>query len=186
VHFINIDTETSFPGAPEAGAGPWGVDQEKWLRADLDKATKNRANVPWILVSGHRQFYATVGWLQPQMDYFMPIFGDYDIDAVFYGHIHYYERLYPISNNGTVCSHSYDNPTCPMYVVTGAAGNIEGLTKTTDKSPLSASGVLSEFGVGVLHVNGATSLTWEFLRSSDGAVQDSVTINKKHAVTQTE
>jgi len=187
VHFINIDTEVSFPGAPEGGkeAGPWGVDQEAWLRKDLDRATANRANVPWILIAGHRQFYATVGWLKPQMDYFQPIFADYDIDAVFYGHIHYYERLYPIDSNGTVCSKSYDQPTCPVYVVTGAAGNIEGLSRTNETSPLSASGVLSEFGVGVLHVNGATQLKWDFIRSSDGTVVDTVTINKKHGVEAT-
>ena len=89
VHFINIDTESTFPGAPEGkNSGPFG-DQAAWLKADLAKATANRAKVPWILVGGHRPFWATDGYIKAQMEFFFPIFDQFDIDAVFVGHIHY-------------------------------------------------------------------------------------------------
>jgi len=113
----------------------------------------------------------------------MPIFDDYDIDAIFVGHIHYYERMYPINSNGTVCEKSYNQPTCPVYIVTGAAGNIEGISHTSHTANYTAM-LYEDYGVGVLHVHGASTLTWEFLSSGDMKVVDSFTINKKHKVEQ--
>ena len=179
VHFVNIDTESTFPGAPEAkGSGPFG-DQAAWLKADLQKATANRAKVPWILVGGHRPFWATDGYIKAQMDFFFPIFDQFDIDAVFVGHIHYYERMYALTSNATICSKDYQQPTCPVYIVTGAAGNIEGLSRTTRTEPYTAK-LLSDYGIGVLHVNGASQLTWEFIESASGKVLDTFTLNKDH------
>ena len=179
VHFINIDTESSFPGAPEGKESSGFGDQEKWLRADLDKAVANRQAVPWILVGGHRPFWATDGYVKAQMEFFFPILDDYDIDAIFVGHIHYYERMYGITSNGTVCNKDYVQPTCPVYIVTGAAGNIEGLSRTNRTEYYTAK-LLSDYGVGVLHVQGSQQLTWEFIESSTGNTLDSVTIHKKH------
>ena len=88
VHFVNVDTESTFPGAPEGKeSGPFG-DQAAWLKADLAKATANRANVPWILVGGHRPWFATDGGLQAQKDFFFPIFDEFDIDMIFAGYAH--------------------------------------------------------------------------------------------------
>jgi len=54
------------------------------------------------------------------------------VDFVLAGHVHAYERLYPIYNgtadmdsvntNGTI----YINPKYPTYVVCGTGGNVEG------------------------------------------------------------
>ena len=180
VHFINIDTESAFPGAPEGGAesGPFG-DQAAWLKADLTKATANRGKVPWIVVGGHRPFWATDGYLQAQRAFFFPIFDQFDIDFIFVGHIHYYERLYALSSSGEVCSKDYVQPQCPIHIVTGAAGNIEGLSRTNKTEPYSAR-LLSDFGIGVLHVNGPQQLTWEFIESASGKVLDSITVHKTH------
>ena len=103
VHFINIDTESSFPGAPEGKQSGGFGDQEKWLRADLDKATANRERVPWILVGGHRPFWATDGYEKAQMDFFFPIFDEYDIDAIFVGHIHYVSHIHLIRTSTQTC-----------------------------------------------------------------------------------
>jgi len=35
------------------------ADQFNWLEADLIEANKNRANVPWIVVNGHRSMYCS-------------------------------------------------------------------------------------------------------------------------------
>jgi len=65
IHFVQISTETDFPGAPEGpgthlSSGPFG-DQMTWLTKDLDTAYANRANVPWIIVSGHRPVWYSAG-----------------------------------------------------------------------------------------------------------------------------
>lgn len=181
VHFINIDTE-NYPQGPESG-NPFG-DQATWLRKDLEAATANRANVPWIIVGGHRPFYATLTQYihDYQKEFFFPIFAGYDIDMIFIGHIHYYERMYAIDThdtNGTVCSKDYNQPKCPIHVLTGAAGCLEGLNGSNHTAPFSAK-IVSEWGVGLLHVNGRESLTWEFVNSQTRKVRDSFTVIKKH------
>ena len=34
-------------------------DQREWLIRDLDQANKNRHNVPWVVVFGHRPLYCS-------------------------------------------------------------------------------------------------------------------------------
>ena len=55
VHFVSFSTEHDF--------SPDSV-QWKWIKEDLEKANKNRAKVPWIMVMGHRPFYCSsvVNW----------------------------------------------------------------------------------------------------------------------------
>ena len=51
VHYIAISTEAWFGVGVEPGQV--GVkEQFEWLKADLEKAQANRANVPWIVVHG--------------------------------------------------------------------------------------------------------------------------------------
>ena len=63
MHYVSIDTEVAFPNSPEGpgttlASGPFG-DQLTWLKNDLIKANANRRQVPWIVVGGHRPFYAS-------------------------------------------------------------------------------------------------------------------------------
>lgn len=97
VHFISIDTEVDYPGSPEGpgtllNSGPFG-DQLGWLEADLKKAVANRATVPWILVAGHRPYYSSnyeyQGMWPPSQQWFEPLFVKYDVDIVYWGHIHW-------------------------------------------------------------------------------------------------
>eukprot|EP00937_MAST-01D_sp_MAST-1D-sp2_P007861 g7861.t1 len=53
VHYVAISTEVYFGVGPADGA----ARQFAWLEADLKKANANRANVPWIVVHGHRSVY---------------------------------------------------------------------------------------------------------------------------------
>ena len=99
VHFVSIDTEVAYPGSPEGpgtpmNGGPFG-DQLAWLEADLKKAVANRANVPWILVAGHRPFYSSTGesgvW-DASRPAFEPLFNKYSVDIVYWGHVHWSAR----------------------------------------------------------------------------------------------
>ena len=135
VHFISIDTEVGYPGSPEGpgtvlNSGPFG-DQLGWLEADLKKAVANRGQVPWILVAGHRPYYSSnfegEGMWPPSQQWFEPLFVQYEVDIVYWGHIHWYERSWPTTTNGTVQQKHYTDATAPMYIVSAAPGNVEGL-----------------------------------------------------------
>ena len=95
VHFVSIDTEVDFPNSPEGpgtglNAGPF-ADQLTWLKADLAKAAANRAQVPWIVVSGHRPYYSSCeGGTQSVKAAFEELFLQYEVDLVFLGHIHWW------------------------------------------------------------------------------------------------
>eukprot|EP00456_Euglypha_rotunda_P078416 TRINITY_DN7491_c0_g1_i17.p2 TRINITY_DN7491_c0_g1~~TRINITY_DN7491_c0_g1_i17.p2 ORF type:complete len:149 (+),score=16.95 TRINITY_DN7491_c0_g1_i17:36-449(+) len=118
VHFVQVSTETDFPGAPEGpgtrlAGGPFG-DQISWLNADLTKAVANRANVPWIIISGHRPVWYSAGQDSDVNAAFLPVMAKYNVDFFFSGHEHNYERYYPIGSNGHACQNNYDNPTCKI------------------------------------------------------------------------
>ena len=95
VHFISIDTEVNIPVGPEGpgtyiNAGPFG-NQLAWLAADLKKAAANRAKVPWIMVAGHRPFYTSnsANILSAARPLFEPLFLQYGVDIVYFGHVHW-------------------------------------------------------------------------------------------------
>ena len=56
VHFIMMDTETDYPGAPE-GSNMFG-DQLDWLEKDLISASSD-PTIDWIIVGGHRPIYSS-------------------------------------------------------------------------------------------------------------------------------
>lgn len=51
--------------------------------------------------------------------------GEFKVDLFIAGHLHNYERSYPV-NNGTVASTSYHNPRDTVHAVVGMAGCNEG------------------------------------------------------------
>lgn len=77
--------------------------QYEFIEADLQKANANRANVPWIVVHGHRSIYcscdgdcdasATIVRDGIVGQYGMEkLFFKYGVDFFFNGHEHDYER----------------------------------------------------------------------------------------------
>jgi hypothetical protein len=184
MHFISIDTEAAYPNSPEGNdTGPFG-DQAAWLRADLAAAVANQDRVPWIVIGGHRPFFTSGGHLTALTDFFLPIFAEYEehIAAIFVGHIHWYERMYALRSNGSVCSTDYQKPNCPVYIVTGAPGNIEGLSNCNKpKRKKFTAKLVCNFGIGVLHVEDATTMRWDFIESDTRKVTDSITITKDNS-----
>jgi len=64
------------------------------------------------------------------------LFETFRIDVYFAGHVHTYERMFPISSNTTyeVQDDSvYTNPQHPVYVVSGAAGTQTTLDSSTSE-----------------------------------------------------
>jgi len=183
VHFVKINAETDFPGSPSGpgswlNGGPFG-DQLTWLRKDLDAAAANRKNVPWIVVFGHRPWYGSASKCTTCQAAFEPLFQRYGVDLYFSGHVHYYERLWPIKD-GAPTQKNYVEPTAPVYIINGCAGNVEGHSHGTQDKAVSAYLNQDDYGFGKLSLVNATTLDWQFFRATDGALTDRATIIKHH------
>jgi len=123
-HFVSINTETDFKGAPlehygdckecMIPAGSFGRMGEylEWLEQDLKKANENRNERPWIIAYGHRPVYLTNGSSEPSRKHFEDIFRRYKVDAYISGHKHIYSRLKPKDDD-------------VHYFVVGCAGSDE-------------------------------------------------------------
>ena len=107
-HFISLDTTSDFSS---------GSDQYNWLVNDLSNI--NRDLYPWIIVFFHHPPFSS-GWHGDNIgvqEEIVPILEAYQVDAVFSGHEHNYERLSNISVAG------YDNGSV-NYFITGGAGAV--------------------------------------------------------------
>jgi len=189
-HIVMGNTETDFPGSPEGpgtklGGGPFGgaggiPSLLSWLDSDLSKASQSRSTVPWIIVCGHRPFYNSGG--SEANDAILKAFEDilikYKVDIVFAGHVHLYERLFPISKgvpqvlNGTI----WTNPKAPTFLISGAAGNDEGHLTNAKDGKISAYLDNTNYGYGRLTVVNRTAVHWEFFASSSRTRLDEVWI----------
>jgi len=68
-----------------------------WLRADLNAV--DRSETPWIFVVHHRPFYTCLSTHRPDQGLrqaWQPLFDEFEVDIVFTGHNHVYERSNPI------------------------------------------------------------------------------------------
>ncbi|KFY05487.1 hypothetical protein V492_08504 [Pseudogymnoascus sp. VKM F-4246] len=132
VHFIQFNTETDFPNAPDEpggegdeSAGPFAPSgaQLAWLKKDL--ASVDRRKTPWVVAAGHRPWYVSTTECIECQDAFEPLLLKYGVDLVLHGHKHFYERHAAVGN-GTATEIG-NNPKAPWYVVNGAAGHYDGL-----------------------------------------------------------
>jgi len=197
VHFVSISTETSFTDAP---FGDDFGDQLTWLEEDLKQANANREKHPWIIVGGHRPIYSSSSgysengvpvnnWIPPSnsltlQQLFEDLFTKYDVDLIFTGHVHSYERNYPAYKNKR--TGGYVQPPNPIGVVLGNAGNIEGLEDenkndwTWPEPEWSAFRYGLGYGYGMLNVVNNTYLNWQFIDAASGNVLDQFSVLKKH------
>ena len=90
-----------------------------------------------------------------------------------------YERLYPTGAGGAVQQQSYSEATAPVYIVSAAAGNVEGLEKSKITQPFTAFIDDQHYGIGLLTVHNATHLNWTFVNSQDQTIIDSIAIVKE-------
>jgi hypothetical protein len=129
VHYIAVSTELYF--GVKGGADGTLEKQFAWIEQDLIKAQANRANVPWIVVHGHRSIYCSCDGdcdkaattVRDGAQGLEPLFFKYGVDFFMNGHEHDYERSWPVYKSKT--DQSNDEPKATIYIVTGAAGSHE-------------------------------------------------------------
>lgn len=141
VHFIMLGAYIDYN---QTGA------QYAWLRADLGKI--DRQATPWVVASWHPPWYNSYSshyqefeCMRQEME---ELLYQHDVDIVFSGHVHAYERMNRVYN------YTLD-PCGPVYITVGDGGNIEKIdTEHADdpgKCP-SQTDNMPEYG-GVCHLN---------------------------------
>lgn len=184
VHFTVMSTEHD-----------WSQDSEQyeWIRKDL--ASVDRKKTPWLIFTGHRPMYSSVddGILElilPSIDdefapAIEPLLLNYQVDLVFWGHVHNYERTcavfqktcksLPTKDVNGVDSYNSANYSAPVHAVIGMGGF--SLDKFV-KNPSSWSLVrISEYGYARVHAT-THLLLFEFVSSPTREVKDSFQMTK--------
>ncbi|KAK0540349.1 hypothetical protein OC842_000537 [Tilletia horrida] len=194
-HIVMFDTETDFPSAPDSpggssspnlNSGPFGAPNQQLQFLEADLASVDRNVTPWLIVAGHRPWYTTSSSNTSNdgctacRDAFEGMFYKYGVDAALFGHVHNSQRLGPVFN-GTADPAGLNDPKAPLYIVAGAAGNVEGLTKVASQPSYTAFANGVDYAFATVSVTNATNLKIQFIRSTDGAVLDSSVLYKSHA-----
>lgn len=158
--------------------------QVDWLRGDLQKAASNRAQVPWIVVMAHKPLYCStndyydcqVGCLKIA-NVVEQILKDASVDLYLAGHLHNYERTWPVFQ-GKVAAQSYTNPAAPVHIVIGMAGDDEGLTDKWETAQSWTANKAAKLGYAMLNFQSPTTMQFEYVLSETGEVADNFTIVK--------
>ncbi|PAV61807.1 hypothetical protein WR25_26343 isoform A [Diploscapter pachys] len=191
VHWVGVSTENY--GFYYAYGQEPVFTQYNWLKNDLDKANKNRANVPWIFSFQHRPFYCSnvnsyecqsfenrlvrTGWLD--MPGLESLFLQYGMDMGFWGHEHSYERFYPVADrkywNG---SDAYHNPKAPVYVLTGSAGCHSPDAEFTDQPWPWSAARNNDYGYSIVTVSSTSMRLVQISIDKNENTVDDFTITK--------
>jgi hypothetical protein len=134
--------------------------QYNWLENNL--ASVNRSLTPWIIIVMHCPWYSSninhyadtqTIWMRKSMEH---LFYEYNVNIVFNGHVHDYERTYPVYKNET-------DSRGPVYITIGNAGNLEGLdNKYYEQPKWSAFRNGTEYGYGTLTILNEKKMLWRW------------------------
>ena len=112
-----------------------GSKQYNFVLNDLKQSSKD-PNIQWIIVVSHDPIYTSPTKYPPQKEFrdiYHHIFDRFDVDFVIHGHIHNYQRSYPIAFNEnnpdspTITSNNKDtyvDPVGQIYLITGTGGRL--------------------------------------------------------------
>ncbi|KAJ5180070.1 Metallo-dependent phosphatase-like protein [Penicillium capsulatum] len=164
-------------------------EQYKWLKKDL--ASVDRTKTPWVIVMSHRPMYSSAysAYQLHVRDAFEALMLQHGVDAYISGHIHWYERLFPLGRNGIIDTGSVVNNNTyktnsgksMTHLINGMAGNVEShatFEKGQGLTNITAVLNMEEFGFSKLTVANSSALKWEYIRGNDGSVGDSLWLLK--------
>jgi len=147
----------------------------------------------WKIAYMHKPLYCSgdkyhcIDDAEAMRNYFEKIFNDNKVDLIIAGHLHVYERGFPIGIGGQVDYNSisndnntYTNPQFPAHVVCGAAGGIEGIFNTPyplkeyTKIAIGHFSGICEFTVDI----SGEKLTMNYINTKTGEIVDQFSIIK--------
>jgi acid phosphatase len=160
-------------------------EQIAWLKNDL--ASIDREKTPWVFAMSHRPMYSSevYDYQKDIRNAFESLLIQYKVDAYFAGHIHWYERIWPMNNMSIVPSDILDNNTYATgtgnsltTLVNGMAGNVESHSSLNESEILDYTAVLNqyEFGFSKLTIHNNSHATWQYIKGIDGSVGDTLTM----------
>lgn len=147
VHFLALSTETSYDEDSE---------QYAFAKQDLEKYSKDPF-IDWIIVFYHRYIYGSGSGLEEEKDFretYHPLFDKYKVDLALQGHLHVYERTYPITFNNDdedepiVQDNNpnlYKNPKGTIFLTVGTGG--AHTMQLSSLKDFSVEGIAGEFGI---------------------------------------
>ena len=183
VHVLAMATEISFKK---------GSSQFKFVENDLKKASGN-TKIKWIIVTLHKPLYTSPNSCSSSscksstslINTYHHLFDRYGVDVVLQGHLHNYQRTFPVEYNSknptspTVISKSksiYNDPKGEIYVIVGTGGiNFHGLK---GKPSFVASQHTIRFGALTLTITNAGKTLDAKFYGNDRSVRDSFSIKK--------
>lgn len=195
IHFIVIDTNSPLDNNSE---------QFKFVKTDLEQAASNKS-ISWIIPFFHFPAYTissaesikdldptdtlavTVTSFESVKNIYQPLFDKYGINLVLQGHVHNYQRTYPISYNTTNPSspvientnnNTYQKPTGEMFLIVGTGG--ESLHPFIGyKPPYIAAGQDTLYGfLNLEFTNNGSSVTGRFYPNDKPNPVDEFTVIK--------
>ena len=147
IHFLALSTETDYDDDSE---------QYEFVIQDLEKYSKDPF-IDWIIVFFHRHIYGSAS-LEEETDFretYHPLFDKFNVDLVLQGHLHVYERTYPITFNNededepivqdSNSTSIYKNPKGPIFVTVGTGGAHDMILSSLED--YSAEGIDGTFGI---------------------------------------
>lgn len=183
VHVLTMATEISFSTSSA---------QYNFVKNDLAAASTN-PNIKWIIVNYHRAMYtspntcssSTCHGSSSLRDAYHPLFDKYGVDLVLQGHVHNYQRTFPIKYNPSSPSNpmktststsTYTDPPGEIFAIVGTGGiNFHGLS---GKSSFVVSQQDSQFGILDLQItDNGNKLQAKYI-TNGGSVKDQFSISK--------
>jgi predicted phosphodiesterase len=166
-HFLSCNSETAIDTAN------FSPSQLKWMVKDLK--TVNRKRTPWVVANFHRPMYCNdndktcvrqANVLKTEAE---RIFYENEVDAVITGHVHAYERTWPVYEEQKLAGDYVSSPyVAPTHFMQGSSGNREGNKGSypaPEDLPAWSATALTQVGYAVMTVS-ATELDWAFYEAS--------------------
>jgi hypothetical protein len=161
-------------------------DQISFVRKDLSEASSD-PKVNWIVVFFHKLMYGSPNVLGTEpvlVETYQPIFQQYHVDLVLQGHLHAYERTYPILYNPGDQAHpivttreqfEYNKPDGLVLATVGTGG--QSVMKYGSKADFAAQQYEGYGFLDISILDGGTSLAGKFY-NNDGELVDHFVIGK--------
>ena len=191
-HFISMATEIPFEQ---------GSEQFEFVKHDLKK-TKTNSSIDWIIVYYHQPMYTSKTHhesLESFRDQYHSLFTEYGVDLVLQGHVHNYQRTYPLMYN----SENPSNPTITQGAIlrSNENNNEENIFEESEGTIFAIVGTggaelhvledkayftgnqLEEHGFLELKItNNGKSLVGQFKSNDDNVIKDKFIIEKSASV----
>jgi 3',5'-cyclic AMP phosphodiesterase CpdA len=179
-HFLILSSEVPYEK---------GSTQFEFASNDLKAASQN-TTIKWIIVANHRTMYAP--YYGPSIaldtaiankfrDIYHPLFDLYGVDLVLQGHVHYYQRTYPLKYNDKnpvepvitdLHNNYYANPQGTMFLTIGTGGVGIGRPDNIGKPYYSAFSNTGIFGILYIKIkNNGSLLEATFYNNDNGSEQ---------------